>query len=55
VGELLLQSADWLGHQSFSRQDEYEADATGWELLIQSTVTTNRRYNPQALSSLLLV
>jgi hypothetical protein len=29
VGELLLQSADWLGHQSFSRQDEYEADATG--------------------------
>jgi predicted Zn-dependent protease len=48
IGELLLQSADWLGRQSFSRSNEYQADAKSWELLTQS-----RRYNPQALKSLL--
>jgi predicted Zn-dependent protease len=48
IGELLLKSADWLGQQSFSRTNEYQADATSWDLLTQS-----RRYDPQALQSLL--
>ena len=48
IGELLLNSADWLGRQSFSRSNEYEADAMSWKLL-----TSGRKYNPQALSSLL--
>lgn len=48
VGTLLLQSADWLGQQSFSRANEYEADATSWELLLQSN-----QYNPKAMESLL--
>jgi Zn-dependent protease with chaperone function len=48
LGELLLQSANWLGQQSFSRKDEYQADATSWDLLLKS-----KTYNPQALQSLL--
>lgn len=48
VGELLLKSADWLGQQSFSRSNEYQADATSWDLL-----SATRKYNPQALQSLL--
>lgn len=48
IGELLLKSADWLGQQSFSRSNEYQADATSWDLLLQS-----KRYNPKALQSLL--
>ena len=30
VSEILLRGASWLGEQSFSRRDEYEADATAW-------------------------
>jgi predicted Zn-dependent protease len=48
IGELLLKSADWLGQQSFSRTNEYEADSTSWELLSKS-----QRYNPKAMQSLL--
>ena len=45
---LLLKSADWMGHQAFSRKDEYQADAVGWELLKPSGLN-----NPQALQSIL--
>jgi len=48
VGELLIQSVDWLGKQSFSRRDEYQADETSWDLLYHS-----QRYDPRALQSLL--
>eukprot|EP00934_Nitzschia_sp_Nitz4_P009090 Nitzschia sp. Nitz4//scaffold383_size13514//3900//4868//NITZ4_008975-RA/size13514-processed-gene-0.4-mRNA-1//-1//CDS//3329549936//9080//frame0 len=48
IGELLLQSADWLGQQSFSRANEYQADATSWDLLVHSA-----KYHPQAVESLL--
>jgi predicted Zn-dependent protease len=48
IGELMVKSADWFGQQSFSRRNEYEADATSWELLLSS-----RRYHPQALQALL--
>jgi Zn-dependent protease with chaperone function len=48
VGELLLKSATFLGKQSFSRKNEYEADATAWQLLDMS-----RHYSPQAVESLL--
>lgn len=48
VGELLVNSVDWLGQQSFSRRDEYQADATSWDLLVAS-----RRYDPRAMQSLL--
>ncbi|KAI2493606.1 negative regulation of mitochondrial fusion [Fragilaria crotonensis] len=48
IGELLLKSASFLGKQSFSRKNEYEADAKAWELLLIS-----KRYSPQAVESLL--
>jgi len=48
LGELLLKSADWLGRQKFSRADEYQADGTGWALLLESN-----SYNPQSVQSLL--
>jgi len=48
LGELLLKSARWFGEQRFSRRDEYQADATSWEILSDSG-----RYNPQSLRSLL--
>jgi len=48
IGELMVKSADWLGQQSFSRSNEYQADAASWDLLVQSS-----KYNPQALQSLL--
>jgi predicted Zn-dependent protease len=48
MGELLVKSADWLGQQSFSRRDEYQADVTSWELLMLS-----ERYDPRAMTSLL--
>ena len=48
IGELLLKSAAFVGAQRFSRNDEYEADATSWDLLIES-----RRYSPKAMQSLL--
>ena len=48
VGELLLKSATFLGKQSFSRKNEYEADAKAWELLLLS-----KRYSPIAVESLL--
>jgi predicted Zn-dependent protease len=48
VGELLLKSASFLGKQSFSRKNEYEADAKAWELLLLS-----KRYSPKAVESLL--
>lgn len=49
LGELLVKSADWLGQQSFSRSNEYEADGTSWDLLYHSV----RGYDPRALQSLL--
>lgn len=48
IGELLLQSAAAVGTLKFSRKDEYEADATSWDLLMQSN-----KYSPQAAQSLL--
>ena len=48
VGELMLKSATYLGSLSFSRKDEYEADATSWELLVASGI-----YQPHALQSML--
>lgn len=48
VGELMLNSATYLGTLSFSRKDEYQADATSWELLVAS-----KRYQPHALQSML--
>lgn len=48
IGELMVKSADWLGQQSFSRSNEYQADAASWDLLVHSS-----KYNPQALQSLL--
>lgn len=48
IGELLLRSAGWLGQQSFSRANEYQADATGWDLLAAS-----HKYSPKALQKLL--
>jgi predicted Zn-dependent protease len=47
LGELLAQSAVYLGQQRYSRRDEYEADATSWDLLVHG------KYNPQSLHSLL--
>jgi predicted Zn-dependent protease len=49
IGELLVHSADWLGQQSFSRANEYEADETSWELLL----SPHNPYHPQALQGLL--
>ena len=48
IGELLLKSADWLGQQSFSRANEYEADAFSWDLLMET-----QYFNPECLQSLL--
>lgn len=48
IGELLLKSAAFVGRQKFSRKDEYEADATSWELMIAS-----KRYSPKTMQSLL--
>ena len=48
MGELMLKSASFLGKQSFSRKNEYEADAKAWELLLLS-----KRYSPKAVESLL--
>jgi Zn-dependent protease with chaperone function len=50
MGELLAKSAAWLGQQRFSRRDEYQADATSWELLANSG---KYGYTPQSLHSLL--
>ena len=47
VGELLLKSANWLGQQSFSRKDEYEADNWSWKLLQKA------EFNPQGMANLL--
>ena len=48
LGKLLLSMANWLGSQSFSRTNEYEADATSWQLLLES-----KKFHPKALESLL--
>lgn len=48
VGELMLKSATFLGKQSFSRKNEYEADAKAWELL-----GVSQHYSPTAVESLL--
>lgn len=48
LGEILLQSATWLGQQRFSRRDEYQADAVSWTLLQKSS-----QYTPLALIRLL--
>ena len=52
LGELLAKSAAWLGQQRFSRLDEYQADATSWELLVDASHKYGG-YNPQSLHSLL--
>jgi Zn-dependent protease with chaperone function len=49
MGELLLKSAQWLGQQKFSRNDEYQADATSWALLLDG----RSPYNPKSVQSLL--
>jgi Zn-dependent protease with chaperone function len=49
LGEVVLSSAKFLGQQRFSRRDEYQADATSWDLL----AVHNNDYNPQSLHSLL--
>jgi Zn-dependent protease with chaperone function len=48
VATIMLKSARFLGDQRFSRQDEYEADAVAWELLMESS-----RYNPESVIELL--
>lgn len=48
VGELMLKSAMSLGSLSFSRKDEYQADAASWELLVASGI-----YQPHSLQSML--
>jgi Zn-dependent protease with chaperone function len=48
LGSVLLRSAQWLANQKFSRQDEYQADAVAWELLLASDA-----YNPHSAISLL--
>jgi len=48
IGELLLQSASFLGEQKFSRRDEYQADEMAWNLLVSS-----QTYKPTAVKSLL--
>ena len=48
MGELMVKGAHWFGQQKFSRQDEYQADATGWSLLLES-----KNYNPKSVQSLL--
>jgi predicted Zn-dependent protease len=48
LGELLLRRASFLGQQSFSRKNEYQADATAWQLLLES-----KRYSPLAVQGLL--
>jgi predicted Zn-dependent protease len=51
LGELLTKSAAWLGQQRFSRLDEYQADATSWQLLVDASKEYG--YNPQSLQGLL--
>ena len=53
MGELLLKSADWLGQQSFSRANEYQADATSWDLLVSLRQSNKLQYHPNALTALL--
>ena len=48
LGEILLESATWLGQQRFSRRDEYQADAVSWALLQRSKI-----YGPMAIIGLL--
>jgi predicted Zn-dependent protease len=48
VGKLLLKSASFLGTQSFSRKNEYEADAAAWDMLLHSRI-----YSPKAVEKLL--
>mmetsp|Transcript_9808 Transcript_9808/g.12743 ORF Transcript_9808/g.12743 Transcript_9808/m.12743 type:complete len:289 (+) Transcript_9808:256-1122(+) len=38
IGELLLKTAKTFGKLKFSRANEYEADETGWDLLVQSRI-----------------
>jgi len=47
IGEILLNTASYLGEMGFSRRDEYEADATSWDILVMNTI------RPRSLSSLL--
>jgi predicted Zn-dependent protease len=48
VGELLLTGALFLGEMRFSRKDEYEADSTSFDILVDSGV-----YHPMSVQSLL--
>lgn len=48
IGELMLSSATYLGGLSFSRKDEYQADAAAWDLLVASGM-----YQPHSLQTML--
>lgn len=48
VSEILLKGASWLGEQSFSRRDEYQADEAAWEILVAS-----KKYDPRAVAGML--
>ena len=48
VSEILLKGASWLGEQSFSRRDEYQADEAAWEILVASN-----KYDPRAVAGML--
>mmetsp|Transcript_31146 Transcript_31146/g.69010 ORF Transcript_31146/g.69010 Transcript_31146/m.69010 type:complete len:347 (-) Transcript_31146:151-1191(-) len=48
VSEIMLKGASWLGEQSFSRKDEYQADETAWEVLVASQL-----YDPRAVQGML--
>lgn len=48
VSEILLKGANWLGEQSFSRRDEYQADEAAWDILVAS-----KRYDPKAVAGML--
>jgi len=48
VSEILLKGASWLGEQSFSRRDEYQADEAAWRILVAS-----KKYDPRAVAGML--
>ncbi|GFH58748.1 hypothetical protein CTEN210_15224 [Chaetoceros tenuissimus] len=48
VTEILISSAKFLGNMRFSRQDEYEADNTAFDILVNSDM-----YDPRAVQTLL--
>lgn len=44
VTDILISSARFLGSMRFSRQDEYEADNTAFDILVNSNVMTLELY-----------